>query len=94
MRVESCRLSGIEDERDPVYNRYAGRQIVEVDSVYETEFESGSLVLRTTGRQALRTMLLMEPLKLYGLFQYDKFRELVSDDGILPVFRLPQENEL
>jgi hypothetical protein len=89
--VERCRLLRIEEESDPLYNRYGGRQIVEKDSVLDKTFIEGSLFIKAHGDQALRTLLLMEPLKLYGLFQYDEFRKQVAGDGILPVYRLKEE---
>ena len=91
LRVEQCRLMRIEEETDALYNRYAGRQIVERDTILDKKFTEGALFLPARGDYALRTMLLMEPLKLYGLFEYDEFRKQVAGDGTLPVYRLIRE---
>lgn len=46
MKIESAKLLRIEDEYDEVYERYAGRQIVEAMDSDLTEIPAGSLVIQ------------------------------------------------
>jgi len=88
-RVEECKLLRIEDEFDPVYSRYDGRQIVNRDSLRTKKFQPGSIVISLKDDvNSRRAALILEPLKLYGLFQYSEFRKLVDENGALPIYRL------
>ena len=66
----------------PWFDRVRGTRLVIV------ELGAGSLLVPLSGPTALRAALLLEPTQLYGLYQFDQFRELVDDDGRMPVFRV------
>jgi len=87
-RVEACTLLRVEEEFDELYGRYEGRQIVTRAAVSERELPAGTLVVPLAGEAALRAALLLEPAQLYGLYQYPRFRSLVSWDGTVPVLRV------
>jgi hypothetical protein len=86
--VEPVRLLRVEEEWDPVYSRYGGRQITEVLPAATLAFEPGSLVVRLDGGQWRRAVALLEPGLLFGLYQYQVHRDSVSARGIVPVARL------
>lgn len=86
--VERCVLLRVEDEFDDLYSRYDGRQIVRRSSPESRELRPGTLLVPLTGEAAVRAALLLEPLSLYGLYQYPRFRALVSWDGTIPVMRV------
>ena len=87
LQVQSCRLIRLEEEWDAVYSRYAGRQIVEPDSIYRASLPAGSLLIRTDTPHWRRTVLLLEPTMMFGIYNFSVFKNLVSNDGILPVLR-------
>jgi len=86
--VEQCTLVRYEDFIDEVYSRYAGRQIVKGDTIIQKEFEAGSIIISLGKTDGKRAALLLEPLQLYGLYQYPEFRSLIGQDKIVPVWRL------
>jgi hypothetical protein len=86
--VEPCYLQSVSEEYDDVYNRYSGLQIVTKKEPQTVELGAGSLLVPLNGPAALRAALLLEPTQLYGLYQFDQFRELVDDDGRMPVLRV------
>jgi tetratricopeptide (TPR) repeat protein/predicted deacylase len=86
--AERCRLLRIEEEADPIYHRYAGRQIVARDPAESHVLESGSLLVPVSGADAHRAALLLEPSMLFGLYQWEEWRSLVAEDGTLPVWRV------
>lgn len=86
--AERCRLLRVEEEADPVYARYAGRQIVERQAAAAVELPAGSLLVRLEGQDAARTAALLEPAVLYGLYAYPEYRQLAGADGLLPVLRV------
>jgi hypothetical protein len=88
IRVEQCSLVRMEDERDRIYNRYAGRQIVERNTAAEKEFPSGTVVVKLDRKTGRRAILLLEPSMLYGLYQYDEFKPVIGEDKIIPVWRI------
>lgn len=92
LNVEQMRLIRVEDFEDQVYGRYAGRQIVERKAPAERVFEAGTLIVPVEGARidGRRATLLLEPMKLYGLYQYQAFLDTVGNDGILPVYRVMQ----
>jgi hypothetical protein len=93
-KVEQCKLSSIEDFRDELYNRYAGRQVVKYDTTIQKEFVEGSIYVDLNDMNGKRTALLLEPLQLYGLYQYHIFRDLICEDNILPVWRVLENDQL
>ena len=87
--VENCKLLRLEEKFDPVYSRYSGRQIVEKGPIQEHRFSPGAILIKLKDDlNSRRAVMLVEPLKLYGLFQYEDFKKFVSDNGILPIYRL------
>ncbi len=88
LRAERTRLERVEEDTDPVYQRYGGRQIVTRDAPTDRRFETGALLVFPD--QPARTMaaLLLEPTMLYGLYQYPDFRSMVAADGTIPVWRV------
>lgn len=86
--VERCTLVRVEDEFDDLYSRYEGRQIVRRSPPESRALKEGTLLVPLTGESAVRAALLLEPLSLYGLYQYPRFRALVSWDGTVPVTRV------
>jgi hypothetical protein len=93
-KVERCKLSSIEDFRDEVYNRYAGRQVVKYDTTIQKEFVEGSIYIDLNNLNGKRTALLLEPLQLYGLYQYQIYRDLIGEDKILPVWRVLENDRV
>jgi len=87
-KVESCRIICVEDFEDTLYNRYAGRQIVERTLAKKQVFRSGSILVTLNQSACKRAALLLEPTKLYGLYQYPEFRKMVDKNNILPVYRI------
>lgn len=88
--MQGCTLLRVEDEFDEIYARYEGRQIVRCGEAVNGTLEPGSLRVALQGEAALRAALLLEPMALYGLFQYPEFRTLVAWDGTLPIRRVTQ----
>jgi hypothetical protein len=86
--AEACRLVRVEEEYDPVYARYAGRQIVSCDRGTPVELAPGSLIVDLGSAMDRRVVRALEPQMLYGLFQYDEFRALVGSEGQIPVLRV------
>ena len=87
-RVEACTLARVEEAFDELYARYEGRQIVTRAAPAERELPAGTLWVALSGESAVRAALVLEPAQLYGLYQYPRFRSLVSWDGTLPVLRV------
>ena len=81
----------VEEQEDPVYARYAGRQIVERQAPVAFELPAGALLVPLAGPQAARAAALLEPTSLYGLYALPEYRKLVGDDGLLPVLRVLSE---
>jgi hypothetical protein len=88
VRAERCTLRRIEDEFDDVYSRYEGRQIVRRKEAAATPLAPGTLWVPLEGEAAVRAALLLEPAALYGVYQYPRFRKLVSPGAALPVVRV------
>ena len=87
-KVESCRIICVEDFEDTLYNRYAGRQIVERTLAKKQVFRPGSILVTLNQSACKRAALLLEPTKLYGIYQYPEFRKMVDKNSILPVYRI------
>jgi hypothetical protein len=88
VEAETCTLVRVEDEFDEVYSRYEGRQIVSRGAPAAVELAAGSLWVPLEGEAALRAALVLEPVSLYGLYQYPNYRGLVGADGAVPVLRV------
>ena len=88
-RLVRCVLERVEDDYDPVYQRYGGRQIVRCESPGEQMIEPGSLRVSVTDADGRRTAAVLDPRMLYGLYQFDDYRATVAADGRLPVAMEP-----
>jgi hypothetical protein len=80
----------VEDKEGPVNGGYANRLIVERLKSAQQAFAAGSLRIDLGALppvERLRATLLLEPCRMYGLYQYPVFRATVSPDGLLPVAR-------
>lgn len=86
--AERCRLLRVEEQEDPVYARYAGRQVVERQPAGLLELPAGTLLVRLEGPDATRAAALLEPTALYGLYALPEYRKLAGEDGLLPVLRV------
>lgn len=86
--VQGCKLIRFEDFRDSLYNRYENRQIVEPMNAEKRSFPPNSLVVALDQKAGKRAALLLEPQMLYGLYQYEEFKNLIGPEGIVPVWRL------
>lgn len=88
LAVERCQLVRLEDEFDEVYSRYEGRQIVRCTEPMESELDAGALVVHLDQPAWRPAVVLLEPMQLYGLYQFDELRATVAEDGTIPVYRL------
>lgn len=89
-KVESCSLLAIEDSWDPVYSRYAGRQVVERQSAVTRSFKKGAIYIPISEPEDRRTFILLEPTMLYGLYQYQHYFDTIEDENQIPVYRVMQ----
>jgi len=88
-QAERAKLLRLEEEEDPIYQRYGGRQIVQLDPPAQQQFQPGSLFVRLQDdNSSLRAAVLLEPAALHGLYQFPQFRALVGADGTIPVWRV------
>jgi hypothetical protein len=87
--VEASILERVETEEDPIYNRYADRQIVTRKNAEPKVFKIGSIRVNLDGEHARRAALVLEPSMLYGLMQDPEFRNQVPEKGEMAVYRLP-----
>lgn len=90
-RVECCRLVRLEKEDDEVYSRYDGRQIVKRDKPQQKTFPAGSLWIDLKdSKDGIRPVLLLEPMRMYGLYEFPDFYQLVNKDkdNQLPIWRI------
>ena len=85
--VEPCSLLRVEKEFDPVYHRYGGRQIAERLPKIPKTFQPGAIIVNLEEPADRKAFLLLEPTMMYGLYQFQPFRETVNDDMIIPVYR-------
>jgi hypothetical protein len=86
--AERCTLLRLEDEFDDLYSRYEGRQVVRREKAALVELPAGSLWVPLQGESAVRTALLLEPVSLYGVYQYPRFRKHAEAGKPLPVLRV------
>ena len=88
LMVEYCQLDSIETEFDAIYHRYGGRAIVTRQEAKQVEVPAGSLMIPIELKSARKVVALLEPLMMYGLYQYPNYKELVDESGRMPVSRL------
>ncbi|MCP4896921.1 MAG: hypothetical protein GY906_08085 [bacterium] len=88
LRAEGARLVRVEKVDDPVYERYAGLQIVSPLPRENHTFARGTLIVGLQQPFAVRILQLLEPNLLYGMYQYQEFQDTVAWDGTIPVWRL------
>jgi hypothetical protein len=88
LRASRCTAVRVEDEFDEVYSRYEGRQIVRCAKAAGVDLPAGSLWIALTGESAVRAALVLEPLSLYGVYQYPRFRPYAAPGATLPVLRV------
>lgn len=86
--AEACRLVRLDEALDPLYNRYGGRQIVERGSPRWMTCEPGGLFVELKPAGGRHAMAVLEPMVLYGLYQFEDFRRLIGPDRIVPVHRV------
>ena len=86
--VEPCRFERLEEEWDPIYSWYDGRQVVTRKSQVEYNSSRGDLIIPVDDYGSHRTILLLEPTMLYGLFQFEEFRDMAVPGEELPVYRI------
>ncbi len=92
--AELATLDRIEEDFDPVYQRYGGRQIVNVEMDEAYELLAGSLwidlakLAEQEPMMARRAIKVLEPQQLYGLYQWPQWRDTVDDDGMIPIVRV------
>jgi len=91
LAVERCTLERVEASYDELYNRYEGRQIVRCSAASGRDFAAGSLLVRLDRPDWRSAVVVLEPMELYGLYQYDELRATVAEDGTIPVFRLMEQ---
>lgn len=101
-RIQRVRLLRVEEDYDAVYHRYGGRQITRVLEAEPAELSAGSLVVDLIAIadgdgahgniDARRAIAHLEPLMLFGLYQWPAFRELVDDGEVMPIVRLLPES--
>ena len=88
VRAEACILLRLEEDFDPLYSRYEGRQVVRREAAASRELAPGALWVPLDGEAALRAALVLEPAMIYGLYQYPRYKALVGPGGSLPVLRV------
>jgi len=88
IRVQAALFERLETEYDDIYNRYDGRQIVTLQKDSLITFGKGSLYVPVEQPLALRVPLLLEPSMLYGIYEWQPFRELAVPGRPLPVYRV------
>lgn len=88
--VESCSLITIENSWDPVYSRYAGRQIVEQRNTALKSFQQGAIYIPVSKPNDRRDFILFEPTMLYGMYQYQHYFDTIDGATQIPVYRVMQ----
>ncbi|NQV42481.1 MAG: hypothetical protein HQ506_09020 [Candidatus Marinimicrobia bacterium] len=88
LTVEHCLLDTVEAEFDELYHRYGGRVITTRTSPQRVQAPKGSLLIPIEPIHANRVLALLEPLQMYGLYQYPTYRKLVDESRRIPVSRL------
>jgi hypothetical protein len=88
VKAEACTLVRLEEQFDDVYSRYEGRQIVTRAQAAEHELKPGALWIPLEGEAAVRAALVLEPVAMYGVWQYPRYKAMVGPEGLLPVVRV------
>lgn len=83
--LAACTLDRVETGYDDLYQRYGGRQIVSCGEPVRRAMPAGTLRVPVAGFDGRRAVPVLEPRRLYGLYQFDEFHATVSADGTLPV---------
>ncbi len=86
--VEEVKLIRIEPEFDEVYNRYANRVITNIQPLEQKIIPKGSLLIRFDQKFPWKVALLLEPSMMYSIYTEKSFKEIISNDGIMPVYRV------
>lgn len=86
--VEQATLLRVEEDYDAMYARYDGRQIVELSEPGPKALPPGTLYIHVAGLDGVRAALLLEPKRVYGLYEFAPFRATVGEDGAIPVHRV------
>jgi hypothetical protein len=92
--VEPVRLIRVENTQDSVYQRYAGRQITKAEKKITKTFSTGSVRVNLDQEFFRKTIIVLEPNMLYGLYKYNEYAPLADHAGILPVYRIIEEDKL
>jgi len=88
--LQTCTLLRVEEEYDELYERYGGRQIVQCENEKKTRINKGSLLVKIAGSHAYQAAIILEPLNLYGLYQYEEYRDTLMANKQIPVYRVNQ----
>lgn len=88
IEAQVCRLLRMEDRFDELYSRYEGRQIVDCAPAAAATLPPGALWIPLTGEAAVRAALVLEPLALYGVYQFPRFAKYATPGARLPVQRV------
>jgi hypothetical protein len=88
-RTVRHRLTQIERETDPVYQRFGGRQVMTALPEDEETLPKGTLVVSLKEADSLRAAVVLDPRMLYGLYQHREFQEGLEEQGVVPVRLLP-----
>jgi hypothetical protein len=88
VRAERCLLVRLEDEKDELYSRYEGRQVVRCEAAGPRELAASALWVPLEGEAAVRAALVLEPASLYGVYTEPRFRKLVAPGEPVPVLRV------
>jgi len=88
LNVQIGKLLRVEKEDDPVYGRYGGRTVVELQPAVQADIQAGFLYVPADQAGWRKAAVLLEPAMLYGLYQYPRFEKLVGPDGVVPVARV------
>lgn len=73
--VSTFRVLGVEEDSDPVYERFGGRQITRFSGTQDVILPPQSIIISTRGPQAIRAAAILDPRMLYGLHQFPPFRK-------------------
>lgn len=88
-RLQRARLLAIDDSEDLLYNRFDGRQVVELGRIEPGSLPAGTILIPARGSNAaMRVCSFLEPSLLYGVYQWPLFRETVAENGQIPVVRV------
>ncbi|MBC8193903.1 MAG: hypothetical protein H8E18_16065 [FCB group bacterium] len=92
LTIEQCLLDTVELEFDELYHRYGGRVLASRKSPQRVQVAAGSLIIPVESINAKRIIALLDPLQIYGLYQYPTYGKLVDEERVLPVSRVLKAN--